>query len=183
LEGENMQKQAKYEEAIKTKYPEAIVLAIAKDADGKANPVTIGWSCIVSGSPAMFAIALAPKRHSVKAIRHSRCFTLVFPSPEMAEETLFFGTHSGRDVDKLKETGSKVSDAAEIDSVILEDAAANFECVLENELVAGDHILFIGKVVASHMNTEKKKRLYTIEGGTLIGGVSAVEEGSVERKK
>ena len=178
-----MQKQVKYEEAIKTKYPEAIVLAIAKDENGKANPMTIGWSCIVSGSPAMFAIALAPKRHSLKAIRHSKCFTLVFPSSEMAEETLFFGTNSGRDVDKLQVTGSKVSDAVEIDSVILEDAAANFECVLENEFVAGDHVVIIGKVVASHMNTEKKERLYTIEGGKLIGGVSAVTEGSVERKK
>ena len=178
-----MQKQDRYERAIKTRYPEAIVLAIAKDADGKANPVTIGWSCIVSGSPPMLMIALAPKRHSVKAIRHSKCFTLVFPSSEMAEETLFFGTHSGRDVDKLQATGSKRSPAVEIDSVILDDAAANFECVLENEIVAGDHILFIGKVVASHMNTEKKERLYTIEGGTLIGGVSAVKDGSVERKK
>lgn len=178
-----MQKQAKYEEAIKTKYPEAIVLAIAKDENGKANPVTIGWSCIVSGSPPMLAIALAPKRHSLKAIRHSKCFTLVFPSSEMAAEALFFGTRSGRDVDKLAASGSKVRDTVEIDSVILDDAAANFECVLENELVAGDHVLIIGKVVASHMNTEKKERLYTIEGGRFIGGVSAVSEGSVERKK
>ena len=89
-----MQKQDRYERAIKTRYPEAIVLAVAKDADGKANPVTIGWSCIVSGSPPMLAIALVPKRHSVKAIRHSKCFTLVLPSSEMAAETLFFGTNS-----------------------------------------------------------------------------------------
>ena len=178
-----MQKQAKYEEVIKTKYPEAIVLTIAKDADGKANPVTIGWSCIVSGSPPMMVIALAHKRYSAEAIRHSKCFTLVYPSAGMAAETLFFGTKSGREVDKLKATNCRNSAAAEIDSVILDDAAANFECVLEDEVVTGDHVLFVGRVVASHMNTEKKERLYTIEGGKFIGGVSAVTEGSVERRK
>ena len=37
-----MQKQTDYSEAIKTKYPEQIVIAIAKDKKGKANLVTLG---------------------------------------------------------------------------------------------------------------------------------------------
>ena len=38
-----MQKQVEYAEAIKTKYPEQIVIAIAKDKAGCANPITLGW--------------------------------------------------------------------------------------------------------------------------------------------
>jgi flavin reductase (DIM6/NTAB) family NADH-FMN oxidoreductase RutF len=167
-----MQKQTEYEQAIKTKYPEQIVIVIAKDANGKANPMTAGWTTIVSGSPPMMAVALVPKRHTAAAIRHSKCFTIVYPSAEMDAEALFFGTKSGRDVDKLDVTGCKTEPATKIDSVILADATANFECELETEIPIGDHILFVGKVVASHMNTEPKKRLYTVAAGGKMGPAS-----------
>lgn len=160
-----MQKQTEYSEAIKTKYPEQIVIPIARDHAGKANPMTVGWTMITSGSPPMMAIALAPKRYTAQAIRHSKCFTLAYPSSKMQAEVLFFGTKSGRDIDKLEVTGCKTQKTEIIDSVLLSDAAANFECTLENEIETGDHILFIGKVVASHINTQPKKRLYTVAPG------------------
>jgi flavin reductase (DIM6/NTAB) family NADH-FMN oxidoreductase RutF len=166
-----MQKKTDYSTAIRKKYPEQIVIAIAKDKNGKANPVTIGWSMIASGEPPMFAIALTPKRYSTGAIRHSKCFTVAYPSEEMAKDTLFFGTHSGRDTDKFAETGCKISRAEKIDSVIIDDAAANFECTLESELVTGDHIIFVGRVVACHINSEDKKRLYTVGPDRELGGV------------
>jgi flavin reductase (DIM6/NTAB) family NADH-FMN oxidoreductase RutF len=166
-----MQKKTDYSTAIKTKYPEQIVIAVVKDKNGKPNPVTIGWSMVTSGEPPMFAIALTPKRYSTAAIRASRCFTVAYPSEEMGEQALFFGTHSGRDTDKFAQTGCKYSPAEKIDSVILDDAVANFECILENELTTGDHIIFAGKVVACHINSEVKKRLYTVGPNRLLGGV------------
>jgi hypothetical protein len=50
-----MQKQVEYAEAVKTKYPEQIVIAIAKDSAGKANPITLGWTMFASGNPLMMA--------------------------------------------------------------------------------------------------------------------------------
>ncbi len=166
-----MQKKADYEQAIKTKYPEQIVFAVVKDKNGKPNPVTIGWSMVASGQPPMLAIALTPRRYSTEAIMHSKCFTVAYPTPEMSKLAMFFGTHSGRDCDKFAETGCKFSPAEKIDSVIIDDAAANFECVLESEHIAGDHIIFVGKVVACHVNTEHKNRLYSIGPNRLLGGV------------
>src|SRR4030042_2557040 len=98
-----MQKQVEYSEAIKTKYPEQVVIAIAKDKNGKANPVTLGWTTIVSGTPPMMAIAVAKKHYSIEAINHSKCFTLAFPSSQMAEAALFFGSKSGKNTDKFAE--------------------------------------------------------------------------------
>ena len=164
-----MQKQTEYAEAIKTKYPEQVVIAIAKDKNGKANPVTLGWTMIVSGNPPMMAIAVASKHYSIETIRHSKCFTIVFPSSEMADAALFFGSHSGRDTDKFVEFNCPVENAGRIDSVRLTDAVANFECTLESETAAGDHIIFVGRVVASHKNTEPKKRLYTVAPGHKMG--------------
>ena len=167
-----MQKQVEYPEAIKTKYPEQVVIAIAKDKDGRANPVTLGWTMIVSGNPPMMAIAVAKKHYSIGTIRHSKCFTIVYPSSEMADAALFFGSRSGRDVDKLAEFDCTTEPAKEIDSVLLSDAVANFECKLETETEAGDHIIFVGEIVCSHVNTEPKKRLYTIGPGHKLGSAS-----------
>jgi flavin reductase (DIM6/NTAB) family NADH-FMN oxidoreductase RutF len=167
-----MQKKVKYEQAIKTKYPEQVVIAIAKDRAGKANPVTLGWTMIVSGEPPMMAIAVAKTHYSIETITHSECFTIAFPSSEMAEAALFFGSKSGRNVDKFAEFKCKTEPAKEIDSVLLSDAVANFECTLESQMVTGDHVIFVGKVVASHTNTEATKRLYTVGPGHKLGSVS-----------
>ena len=167
-----MQKQVEYTDAIKTKYPEQVVIVIAKDKQGKANPVTLGWTMITSGNPPMMAIAVAKKHYSIQAINDSKCFTICYPSSEMGEAALFFGSKSGRDTDKLAELECKTEPAQIIDSVILSDAVANFECKLVSQAEAGDHIIFVGEIVCSHMNTETKKRLYTIAPGHKLGSAS-----------
>lgn len=164
-----MQKQVDYTDAVKTKYPEQVVIAIAKDDTGRANPVTLGWTMIVSGNPPMMAIAVAKKHYSIETINHSKCFTIAYPSAEMADAALFFGSKSGRSVDKLAEFACATEPAVKIDSVILSDAVANFECELELQMPAGDHIIFVGRIVCSHGNSESKKRLYTLAPGHKLG--------------
>jgi flavin reductase (DIM6/NTAB) family NADH-FMN oxidoreductase RutF len=164
-----MQKQVEYADAVKTKYPEQIVIAIAKDKSGKANPITLGWTMFASGNPLMMAIAVAAGHYSVKAIEHSKCFTVAYPSAEMAKDALFFGSHSGRDTDKFAESNCRTEPARQIDSVLLSDAVANFECVEESRVQAGDHVIYIGRVVAAHVNTEPRKRLYTVAPGHKLG--------------
>ncbi len=161
-----MQTETPYQEAIDRKYPEQIVLAIARDAQGKHNPMTLGWTMITSGQPLMMAISVGLTRHTLAAIRHSREFVICFPSSTMASEVRFFGTRSGRDVDKLVACGTKTQPAAKIDSVLLSDAVANFECVLESELETGDHVIFVGRIVAAHVNHDPwVTRLYNLGGG------------------
>lgn len=148
-----MQKRVEYSQAAETKFTDTVSYAIAKDQNGVPNPITLGWLMRTSHTPPMLAISVALKSHSYEAIRSSKCFTVVFPNEAQLKEAMFFGTHSGKQTDKLKEFGTATSPAAEIDSVILDDASANFECVLEGELITGDHAIFAGRVVASHMYT------------------------------
>ncbi len=167
-----MQKHVDYKDAIKTKYPEQVVIAIAKDRSGKANPVTLGWTMIVSGEPPMMAIAVAKTHYSVETITHSESFTIAFPSAEMEKAALFFGSKTGRETDKFAEFKCETQPAKEINSVLLADAVANFECVLESQVPAGDHMVFVGRVVCSHANQEAKKRLYTVGPGHKMGSFS-----------
>ena len=166
-----MQKKIGYSKAITTRLPEAIAYAIAKDKNGIANPITLGSFMITSHQPPMLAITIAFQRYSYETIRHSQCFTVVFPNEEQKKEAMFFGIRSGRDMDKLKEFGTATTPASKIDSVILDDAVANFECVLEDQLVTGDHVIFVGRVVASYINTKPKNRLYTVSPQWDMSGV------------
>ena len=61
-----MQRQAPYADVIKSKYPEQVVIAIAKDADGKHNPITLGWTMIASHVPPMMAIGVGKTRYSLR---------------------------------------------------------------------------------------------------------------------
>jgi flavin reductase (DIM6/NTAB) family NADH-FMN oxidoreductase RutF len=178
-----MQKQVSFEQAIKTKYPEQIVIVAAKDKKGKANPVTLGWTMIASYDPPMMAIGVYKGHYSVKCIRHSKCFTIVYPSSDMAKAALFFGSHSGRDTDKFaqftchgeapkgRRRDCKTAPAKKIDSVLLTDAVANFECRLVKQITTGNHITFFGEIVCSHINKKPKKRLYSLGKGHKLGEV------------
>lgn len=159
-------------EALAGAYPGGITIAVAKDPTGKHNPITLGLFMQASGDPPMFAISVAPERYSFEAIRSSGQFVLSYPSLGMARDALFHGTHSGRDMDKLAVCNTKTEPAVSIDSVLLSDAVANLECELEGELGSGDHVIFVGRVVASHVNEDPSvKWLFGIGPGYRLGGV------------
>jgi len=167
-----MQRKVDYSQAINTKYPEQIVIAIARDANGKHNPITLGWTMIVSGQPPMMAVAIGKTRYSLEAFRHAREFVIAFPSEHQEKEAMLFGTKSGRDTDKLADAGCATVPAAKIDSVLLADAVANFECKLVSELETGDHVVFVGEIVASHVNEKPLNRLYTVGPGYKMAGLT-----------
>jgi len=165
-----MQTAVRYEEAVARKYPEQVVVAIARDANGKCNPIALGWMMYCSSEPPLVAIAVNLGHHSTPAIRHARAFVLAFPSEAQAEDTAFFGSVSGRDVDKLAVRGTATQAADKIDGVLLSDAVANLECVLQGEYITGDHVIIVGRVVAAHLNEDAGvKRLYNLGGGKLGG--------------
>ncbi len=166
-----MQTQVPYGEAVATKYPEQIVIGIAKDPQGKYNPITLGWTMIVSGSPPMMAVSIGKTRYSLDAFRGAGQFVIAFPSQHQACEAMLFGTTSGRDGDKLAAAGANTAPAEKIDCVLLADAVANFECKLISETDAGDHVIFVGQVVRSHRNAEPLNRLYTLASGHKMGGL------------
>ncbi len=168
-----MQIESSFAEANNRKHPEGVAIALAKDRNGKVNPITLGWFMTTSIQPRMLAISIAHDRHSLDAVRHSKEFVLALPSVGMAEETLYYGTKSGRDTDKLADCGAATQPATRIDCLLLMDAVANFECTLSGELTTGDHVIFAGEVVAVHVNRDESvRRLYTVGPHYRMGAVT-----------
>ena len=138
-------------------------------------PHTLGMArdpMIVSGQPPMMAVAIGKTRYSLATFRHAQEFVIVMPSEHQEQETMLFGTKSGRDMDKLAVCGTKTEPATEIDCLLLSDAVLNLECVLESELETGDHAIFAGRVIAAHVNQDPNvRRLYTLDPNCGMGGV------------
>jgi flavin reductase (DIM6/NTAB) family NADH-FMN oxidoreductase RutF len=96
----------------------------------------------------------------------------------MEEETRLFGSVSGRDHAKLAEAGSSTEAATAVDCVLLSNAVLNIECRLQDVLDTGDHSIFVGEVLASHVNADESvKRLYTVATGHRFGMVDSAATG------
>ena len=167
-----MQKEVPFSEARDARYPREVVIGIAKDANGKCNPIALGFVMNTSIKPPMIAVSIVPTHHTTAAIRHSGEFVIALPSEHQAEETMLYGTRSGRDTDKLTLANAKTEPAREIDCVLLSDAVANYECKLVGDMQTGDHVVFVGEVVCSHVNETPLRRLYIVGPGHELGSVT-----------
>jgi len=166
-----MQKLVPFSEAKALKYPEQVAIAIARNGRDKYNPITLGWAMQASQEPPMWVISVGRTRYSLDVIRQAGEFVLALPSEHQENETMLFGTQSGRTVDKLAEAGTRTRRAARIDCVLLEDAVANFECRVVGELDSGDHVIFVGQVLASYVNEALMNRLYAVAPGHKLAGL------------
>ncbi|HUV08715.1 MAG TPA: flavin reductase family protein [Spirochaetia bacterium] len=170
-----MQIPVSYSKGMSRKYPEHVVIAIVPERSGKYNPITLEWTMTTSHDPPMMAISVGLPRYSLGLIREARQFVIAFPSAEMASDALFYGTHSGRDMDKIDYFGTETQPALKIDGVLFCGAVANFECSLESELETGDHVIFVGRVLASHINQNSEmRRLYTLDKNLTLGPVQSL---------
>lgn len=158
-----MQKQVEFSEAAMTKYPELVHIVLAEDERGICNPMSASWAMFTSIEPLMMAVSVGYERHSYEVIRKAGEFIIAYPSERMEAEVRFFGSESGRDMDKLAEFGEKTQPAVSVKGRLLSDATANFECRITGELKTGDHAIFAGEVVAAHMNVEQIGRLYVLQ--------------------
>lgn len=166
-----MQIPVDHESAVTRKYPEGVAIVIAKDGEGKFNPITVCWLMRTSFDPPMLAVSIGKARHSRAAIHDSGEFVVSIASAKMSQDAVFFGSVSGQDIDKLAERGTETLPATKIDGVLLANAVANFECKLIGEVETGDHVLFIGQIVAAHMHEDPDLGgLYAL-GDYKFGGV------------
>lgn len=164
-----MQKLVPYSKAFAGRAPREVVIGIAKDMQGKYNPIALGMFTHVAGKPPVLAVSIAREQYSLQAFRLAKEFVIALPAETQAEETMIYGTRSGRDCDKLALARAKTQPATQIDCVLLEDAAANYECKLIAETAAGDHVVLFGEVVAAHVADPPVRRLYVLGPGYRMG--------------
>jgi len=167
-----MQIETTFQDAIVKKYPEQIVIVLAREESGRVNPITLGWTMLTSLVPPMMAFSVGGTRYSLEVLRKVGECVIAFPSENQGKETLLFGTKSGRDTDKLALSGIATSQAKKVNAFLLDDAVANFECRIIGEFPTGDHVIFVGEIIAAHVNPDPVGRLYTVGKGYVMSGIT-----------
>lgn len=136
--------------------PESCVFILSVDRKGNPNGMIAGWHMKCSIDPPLLAISLSKKGNTHKLIKGSKEFVVAVPNKELEREVEFFGSTHGDKTDKLRETKIEVEKSKFIKTPLIKKATINFECKLEKEVDSGDHIIFIGRVLASYINKDKK---------------------------
>jgi flavin reductase (DIM6/NTAB) family NADH-FMN oxidoreductase RutF len=168
-----MQKPVPYSQAFAVRPPREVVIGIARDEQGKHNPIALGMFTHVAIDPPVLAVGIAARQYSLRAFRLAKEFVIALPGESQAAETLLYGTKSGRDCDKLALANARTMPATKIDSVLLVEAAANFECRLIAETAVGGHVVLFGEVLAAHVADPPARRLYILGPGHRMGPLPA----------
>lgn len=164
-----IQKEITPQEALKKKYPEAIVLVSCCDEKGRVNIIPLGWSMQISFNPPMIAISVGKTRYSHKLIYQVKEFVLGYPGIDMEEEVVLCGTHSGKNIDKIKQLNLKTSLSKIVKPPLIDKCIVNMECKVRDLLDAGDHTIFAGEIVKAYTSGKDIKKLYTV-GHFKFGG-------------
>lgn len=117
------------------------------DSVGRANMMAASWVAICCSQPPSLMVALHKATYTYGNIMKRKAFTVNIPSEEFAAETAYFGSVSGRDVDKLTVAGLTPVASELVDAPYLEEFPLAAECRLLSTYELGLYTMFIGEIV------------------------------------
>ena len=133
-------------------YPAPAAMVSVADKEGNTDIITAAWTGNICSDPAMAYVSVRPERFSYHMIEETQCFVINLTTKALARATDYCGVRSGRDVDKWKETGLTLEPAEHVASPMIKESPVNIECQVVNHLDLGTHTMFIGKVLAVHVD-------------------------------
>jgi flavin reductase (DIM6/NTAB) family NADH-FMN oxidoreductase RutF len=124
-----------------------VVIAVVGKGNA-SNPITLAMVHVFSFHPPMIGIGINPGRHSFGLVKELPEFVVSLPRHTQAKETLMAGSRSGRDGRKWPEVGLTPIPSQEVEPPSIKECPVNLECRVVEELETGDHVWFVGEVVA-----------------------------------
>jgi flavin reductase (DIM6/NTAB) family NADH-FMN oxidoreductase RutF len=131
-------------------HPYNTSLVTCCDAEGQPNIIAIAWLIPVSVQPPLLGMSIHPTRHSYGLIRATGEFVINVAPYEIAQQVLFCGRRSGRDVDKFAVTGLTAGQARLVRPPIIEECIAHLECRVVQDVKTGDHRFVVAEVLAAY---------------------------------
>lgn len=154
--------------AYRLLHPMHTVLVSCVGNAGKPNITTVAWAMPASNDPPLVIIGLAPKRHSRTLIDESQEFIINIPTLELLQSVYACGSFSGRSFDKFKKAGLTPIPAKKVKAPAIRECVAHLECIVDSEVTTGDHVLFVGKVVAAYANPGVFTERYSLEAARML---------------
>ncbi|HHV94874.1 MAG TPA: flavin reductase family protein [Clostridiaceae bacterium] len=132
--------------------PVPVVMVTCVGADKKPNIITLAWVGTVNTKPPMISISIRKERYSYQLIKDTGQFVVNLTTKKLARAADFCGVKSGRDVDKFKAAKLTQEKASIVNVPLIAESPVNIECVVNNTIELGTHVLFIAEIVAVNID-------------------------------
>jgi flavin reductase (DIM6/NTAB) family NADH-FMN oxidoreductase RutF len=132
-------------------------------ADGESrNAFTAAWVMQASFDPLLLALSINPRHSSYELLKLGRVFSVNVLKKGQLELAAHFGRPARADKLALTEWTTGRTGAP-----LLREALAWFECRMESEHPAGDHVLVLGKVIDGKLLDPKAEPMAYRETGAM----------------
>ena len=112
----------------------------------KMNGMTAAWVTQISIKPPMLCTSISPLRHTWGMIKSAEYFGVSMLSGDQEKESNFFGSKSGKRMDKFSAMGMEPFMGAH-GIPLIPNCVAGFVCRKTHQVEQGDHWAVFGEVV------------------------------------
>ncbi len=133
-------------------FPVPVILVSCADKEGRPNIITLAWCGMVCSEPPQLSISIRPHRYSYQLIKDTGEFVVNIPSAEIVGQVDQAGVVSGKAVDKFKEFGFTAEAASVVKAPLIKECTVSIECKVKQSYLLGTHEVFIGEIVAVHID-------------------------------
>ncbi len=128
-------------------YPTPVMVIGTYDTEGRANVMTASWGGICCSTPPCLAVSVRKATYTYGNLIEKKAFTVNIPSEAQIKDADYFGTVSGKNVDKFKTSGLTPVKAERVDAPYIKEFPLVIECRVLQTFEIGIHTQFIGEVM------------------------------------
>jgi len=143
-----MKKKVAVSEGLR-RLPIRPIYLVSAEYKGKRSIITVGMFAYFSGKPTLVGVGIAPLRYSFDLIQKSGEFVVNIADEKLSDAVRICGENSGADVDKFKLAHLMAKKGIKVNTPMIEESPLSIECKVVKEVETGDHIWFIGEVLAT----------------------------------
>ena len=133
------------------KLPIRPVYLVSCEHEEKKNIISVGMFAHFSGKPTLVGVGIKPSRFSYGLIQKSRAYVVNVVDEKLIGAVNVCGENSGRDVDKFELANLTAVPASKVSAPLIEESPLSIECKVVQVTEVGDHVWFIGEVLAAHV--------------------------------
>jgi flavin reductase (DIM6/NTAB) family NADH-FMN oxidoreductase RutF len=128
-------------------FPAPTLIVCTYDKDNRPNAAAVAWGGICCSSPPCVNISLRKATYTYGSIMLHKAFTVNVPSEKYIREADYFGVASGRDRNKIDDTGLTVVKSDLVHAPYIEEFPITLECRVVHTHELGRHTIFIGEIL------------------------------------
>ena len=123
--------------------------------------ITVGWMMPTSHIPFLLLVSVGNGERNEESFRachalidETKEFGLNVPTPSLTEQLGKVGTTHSDELDKFKEAGLTPLKSTVIDAPMISECFLNLECKVIDQVITGDHTVFVGEPVAAFVEDD-----------------------------